>query len=154
MSAVNLAALAPLLHSRGGIVLGVGPSDDSYEGFLDETKWRHDLFYDATGKAYSGLELKKNGCSNCWGFCICCNSVGSWYKKASNLGYANNASGNLLQFGGTMLVEGGGSTKLLYVHRQTSDDFEPNIGQILTALGATEDERKQVQEYRSLEQMK
>ena len=153
MSAVNLSSLSPAIEARGGAVVGFGPNDDSYEEFLTETRWRHGLYSDDSRAAYHGLAFKKNGCGNCWGFCICCSSVGGWSKKASNLGYKGNFSGDLTQWGGTLLVEGG-TGRVLYSHKQTDTDFEPDTNAILDRLNATDEERQKIVSYRPLDSMK
>jgi len=153
MSAVNLSSLSGILEARGGTIVGFGPTDDSYEGFLTESRWRHDLYSDDSGDAYKGMAFAKKGCGECWGFCICCSSVGSWSKKARGLGYTGNVSGSLTQWGGTLLVEGGGSGKVLYAHKQTDSDFEPDTNAIMDKLNATAEERQNVQSYRPLETM-
>jgi hypothetical protein len=150
MSAVNLSSLSSILQSRGGTIIGFGPNDDSAAEFLTETRWRADLYSDDSGQAFAGMAFKKKGCGECWGFCICCSSVGTWSKKASKLGYKGNFSGNLTQWGGTLLVEGG-TGRVLYAHKQTDSDFEPDVSVILDKLDATPEERQAIQPYRSLQ---
>jgi hypothetical protein len=152
MSAVNLAGLAPILQARGGAIVGFGPSDDSYEEFLTETRWRHGLFSDDSGNAFKGLAFKNKGCSDCWGACLCCSSVGGWSKRASSLGYKGNFTGNLTQWGGTMLVEGK-TGRVLYAHKQSDEDFEPDTAVIMDRLHATSEERAAFSSYRPLDAM-
>lgn len=148
MSAVNLASLAPVIHAQHGRIVGVGVELTAIDEFLEETKWPFDLLIDEKREVYNALNLKKHGCSSCWGICICCNSVGSWFKKAETLGYSNNAAGNWTQYGGTMLL-GAGNGACLYLHKQSEDDFEPNLETILEALHATAEDRQRVVQYPS-----
>lgn len=140
MSAVNLMTLKPVLEKRGGALVGVAPDDVCREDFMTETRWTDNMHVDEAKVAYGALDLPRNGCHNCWGCCICCNSIGSWYDKSKKQGYTNTLKGDMQQNGGTFLIGVDGRT--LYAHRQTPDDFEPNMNAILDALGATDLERR------------
>jgi hypothetical protein len=108
MSAVNLDSLAPIISARGGRIVGIAPGPEAADDFIVETRWKHDLLIDEKRNVYKALNLKDNGIKECYGFCICCNSVGSWYKKASKAGFKNDLRGNKSQYGGTLLVQGDG----------------------------------------------
>jgi hypothetical protein len=154
MSAVNLASLAPIISARGGRIVGIAPGAEEYEGFLQETKWQHDLLVDESREAYQTLNMKKNGCKECWGFCICCNSVGKWFGDAKKKGYSNVLKGNLTQYGGTLLVRCGQQGRVIFGHKQTAKDFEPNVDAILDKLHATDQEKASRRPYRPLDEMK
>ena len=134
MSAVNLSSLAPIIQAQRGLIIGIGLELEDVDDFLEETKWAFDLLIDEAHAVYAALNLKKHGCSSCWGVCICCTSVGTWVNKARGLGYSSNASGNWTQYGGTFLLRGGDGAAL-YVHKQVDDDFEPDLDVILERLG-------------------
>lgn len=138
MSAVNLSSLAPIILAQNGRIIGIGLDNEDIDDFLEETQWAFDLFVDDTHTVYGALNLVKHGCSTCWGACICCSSVGSWAKKAVGLGYSIKFSGNWSQYGGTFLLRGGDG-RTLYVHKQSDDDFEPDLDVILERLGQPKD---------------
>ena len=152
MSAVNLAGLADMIEARGGRIVGLSYEDTCKDEFLEETKWRHDLLVDETSAAYKALEFEKPGCSQCWGLCICCSSVGGWFNKSKKLGFSNNSAGGWLQRGGTFLVAGP-SGSVMYSHKQTSEDFEPDTNVIMTKLEATDAERAAFKPYTDLDAM-
>jgi hypothetical protein len=153
MSAVNLAGLADMFESRGGRIIGLSYEETCKEEFLEETKWRHELLVDETSAAYKGLQLEKAGCSQCWGLCVCCSSVGGWLSKSDKLGFKNNTAGGWLQRGGTVLLAGP-SGSVMYEHKQTADDFEPNTVAIMDKLEATDAERAAFKGYKGLDEMK
>lgn len=145
MSAVNLMALKPVLEQRGGSLVAIAPDAAGLDDFVSDTRFTDNIHTDEKREAYRALELRTTDCSNCWGCCICCNSVGTWYSKASKQGYKNDMSGSFTQYGGTFLVSATG--QVLYAHRQTAEDFEPSVPAMLEALGAADDERHAVGEY-------
>jgi hypothetical protein len=154
MSAVNLDSLAPIISARGGRIVGIAPGPEAADDFIVETRWKHDLLIDEKRNVYKALNLKNNGIKECYGFCICCNSVGSWYKKASKAGFKNDLRGNKSQYGGTLLVQGGREGRVICGHRQTKDDFEPNMDVLLDGLHATDEERRQRHPYQGRDDMK
>lgn len=86
-------------------LVGVGISLVDYEEFKNGNYFKGDVFINQGKSIYSDLNLKKNGCCNCFGLTCKLFSIGS---KAKEKKITNNLSGDLSQNGGEFIVDRSG----------------------------------------------
>jgi prostamide/prostaglandin F2alpha synthase len=130
ISAVNISGLKPILDQNNIALIGMGTEELGIDEFIREEFFAGELCVDPGKKSYQALDCKANSWRNLWGLF---SGIMKFIKFTESKGYKSNFKGDFNQLGGTFLIAKGGKT--LYAHRQTNESFEPDLKQIVEALG-------------------
>lgn len=102
-----------------------------YEEFKNGNYFKGDIYINEGKSIYSDLNLKKNGCCNCFGLSCKLFSIGS---KAKDRKMTNNLSGDLSQNGGEFILDRTGLLLLSKMQAEPTDKLTlEDLEEVVTA---------------------